>query len=192
MNKFILTFSFLCCSFLLLAQKKRATFVDSSFQILSGYYLEFRDTIPEVDKDVTICRVCYYKFYTPILNDSIINIFTKKTSIDFNLISIGEPFGLQVIADERKANIFYKPLIEKFGFSILDKYGMFFNENIPNSIIEGDRRYINIYKGNLMVANTKLNTPNGFNHQLGLTYIYVPDKDNYITYLCSIVYPCLR
>ena len=159
-------------------------------KIIEGYFVCIRDSIQKTDYDVTSSHYDFRIFYFINMNDSLIETLNKikLSKSGYTLISGGISYD---IGESKLHKQYINYLISNDLFSKAHDYRAFDLGKVDRWLIDSDNPLVVIFKGKLTVVGPFL--PN-----LKLIdliepakqdlYMYLPDSNNSMTYICTLLY----
>lgn len=165
-------------------EEKQPHFID-------GYFLIYRKAMTTIDEDHLPSRLSHVMFFVKKLDDHIFNDFRNLDSLSAGIYDLYrnavEPYW---VVDRQKDSL-------QRVFSQADYYdrdvqsGLFrWDSIVPNNVINGNDRFLAVYKGRLnvigpfpVISNVIRRNGNGF--------IYLKNTFNSVEYLYTVVLPAL-
>jgi len=158
-------------------------------KIIEGYFVLLRDSIWDPSSDAVPPRMSFKIFYLKTLNENVVSCLQKlnRPSSDSLVFLSKENNAVFKYDSEQKQydkyisdSAYLKKIENKFPFQL---------NYIPDSLINGDSRFVAIFNGKLTVVGPfkawvypyhRLNLPSQ------LVYMYLPLKSDKLKYLYSI------
>ena len=157
-------------------------------KVLTGYFILVRDSIVEVNKDVTVPKTDFKVFYLEKIEGVNIENLQQINRPAYDTIVVVSGGISYAIANSHEHKMYINWLIKNKYFEKADKgINLYDIKKIPSYLLNSKKRFASIYKGSVTVVGS-FYPYSKLNLKSQKLFMSIPIESNKTEYSCSIIF----